>query len=129
MSLESEAKDTERGPKPYWSVESLNLGSQELVKVQLKPLSFLILMSDGYIGGSRDAFAAIKILRERLTERGPELSAQEIKGWIIAEPRLNNPAIADDRTLVILQWRPDAIAHVGPTVNACSNAHTEAKGA
>lgn len=92
--------------KGYWKIDLLSVKHQEPTYFQLKNGSFLMFMSDGYIAGSRDAYAVLKLMTQKLAPFGAELASSDLKTIIRNDPRLNRPEVDDDRTFVIVQWKP-----------------------
>lgn len=85
------------------------------VQTRLLPGSYIVLLSDGIIGSSRDEHSVIEYLESRLAEVPRAPSAESLKSMLLNWPGYNRSASSqnDDRTMIVFSWHPQVVAKQG----------------
>ncbi|MEZ4742456.1 MAG: SpoIIE family protein phosphatase [Bdellovibrionota bacterium] len=93
--------------KNYWNTRFLPLSNAKFHKMQIKPGSFFVITSDGFIDTSRRAKDFLKYLKQKLASRDLSLNATDIEELYLSCDLFENNRQADDRTLLVFQWKPE----------------------
>jgi len=101
-------RDGQEAPD-HWDVLTLVTKNRDIGTFDLMPGSFVILISDGYVTGSRDQADLTQVLKQKSGIFQIEDVAGAIEDW--AKTKLAPKQ--DDRTLVVIQWLPSSIEYSG----------------
>lgn len=113
--IQPHAKNSES--KTEFSVINLALKNDTPTSMELNPGAILVLMSDGITFSSRQQAHIIKELtRIAKDTSGPNLTINDIKAAVTKYAADTADHIDDDKTIVLLQWLPEAVSNRTPKI-------------
>jgi hypothetical protein len=94
-------------PSAERRIEMLPLKNQQVTRTSMTPGMFVLILSDGFLGTSRDAKVFVNAMRERLAANPDGHTAASMRDLVLecAPPNL---AHLDDRTIVVFRWNGPA---------------------
>jgi hypothetical protein len=93
-----------------WAAREVAISNQTVTICKLKPRSIIMLVSDGILAHPRDHRSLLRFLNDAMRNPAVEYNAAEAKRLTLAWAAAHGPETADDRTLLVFQWDPDAVA-------------------
>lgn len=101
--------DHEESEFQNWKFEKVALKNREAMEVKLKPGSFVIFVSDGYIESSRDERSFSRAIQQMVANSKDILDSGMIQAHALSwASDHGKDSHSDDRTVMVFQWLPKA---------------------
>jgi hypothetical protein len=89
-----------------WRVRLLTIPNRQLTPMPLPPDALVIVLSDGFLGTSRDALRLVRHLQRAVADRPRPPTPDEVRDLVLGWHDGVSEKVNDDRTLMAFQWTP-----------------------
>ncbi|MDA9951436.1 SpoIIE family protein phosphatase [Oligoflexaceae bacterium] len=104
-----EWNDQVEGEHGDWSFDKVSLPNRKIDTIQLKPGSFVIFVSDGYIESSRDELSFTRAVKGVIANSRGILDSEAIQAHALSWAQSKGKdKKSDDNTIMVFQWLPKA---------------------